>query len=83
MCGALNSLNDTLTSIVGEANTKGGFHNFLLEEVCLVEEEHHGGSVEELVVADAVEQMEALVHAILMETGRATGGNIIREKVFT
>lgn len=58
----------TLTRIVGEANGKRGFLDFVFENVCLVEEEHHGRGVEELVVADTVEQMEALMHAILMET---------------
>lgn len=39
--------------------------DFFLKEVLLVEKEHNGRGREELVVADAVEQVQGLVHAIL------------------
>lgn len=39
--------------------------DLLHEHVLLVEEEHNGGGGEVAVVADAVEQVQAFVHAIL------------------
>lgn len=75
------SLDDkTLTRIVGEANGQGGSLDFVLENVCLVEEEHYGRVVEELVVADTVEQMEALVHTILMETRKSAQHSYDQQK---
>lgn len=53
------------TCILGEANVQRRFCDFLLEDVCLVEEEDDGGAAKELVVGDAIEQVQALMHAVL------------------
>lgn len=53
------------TIILWKTNTEVDFLNFLLEEVLLVEEEDDGGGCKELVVTDAVEQVQRLMHAIL------------------
>lgn len=58
------------TIILWKTNTEVDFLNFLLEEVLLVEEEDDGGGCKELVVTDAVEQVQRLMHAIL---GRKRG----------
>lgn len=55
----------TPTIILWKTNTEVDFLNFLLEEVLLVEEEDDGGGCKELVVTDAVEQVQRLMHAIL------------------
>ena len=39
--------------------------DFLLKQVLLVEEQDDGGLGEPLVVADGVEQLHALMHAVL------------------
>lgn len=54
-----------LTVILWKTDTEVDFLNFFLKEVLLVEKENNGRSREELVVADAVEQMQRLMHAIL------------------
>jgi hypothetical protein len=54
-----------LTVILRKTDTEVDFLNFFLKEVLLVEKENDGRSRKELVVADAVEQMQRLVHAIL------------------
>lgn len=41
------------------------FLDLLFKEILLVEEKHDGGQCKESVVADAVEQMEGLVHTVL------------------
>jgi len=53
------------TCVLGEADGQGAVHDLLLEEVLLVEEEDDGRVREPLVVADAVEQLHALVHPVL------------------
>lgn len=58
------------TIILWKTNTEVDFLNFLLKEVLLVEEEDDGGGCKELVVTDAVEQVQRLMHAIL---GRKRG----------
>lgn len=54
-----------LTIIVWETDTQMNFFDLLLKEILLVKEKHNGGQRKESVVADAVEKMERLVHAIL------------------
>lgn len=41
------------------------FLDLLQEEIFLVEKKHNGSCGEEPVIADAVEEMEALVHSVL------------------
>ena len=53
------------TCIFCEANGEGGSENFLLKEILLVEEEDDGGVTKPLVVADGVEQLQALLHPVL------------------
>ena len=54
-----------LTCVFREADCEGRSEDLLLEEILLVEEEDDGGVPEPLVVADGVEQLQALLHAIL------------------
>ena len=54
-----------LTRVLREAYREGRSEDLLLEQVLLVEEEDDGGVAEPLVVADRVEQLQALLHAIL------------------
>lgn len=42
-----------------------GLLNFLSEDIFLVEEEYNGSCSEVAMVADTVEQVEALVHSVL------------------
>ena len=58
------------TAVVGEAGAERHFADLLLEQILLVEEEDDGGAGEELVVADAVEQVEAFMHAVLYSRER-------------
>ena len=60
---------DALTIIVGEADAQVDLLDLLHEQILLVEEKHNGSRREEPVVADAVEQMEGLVHAVLRTRG--------------
>lgn len=50
-----------------------GLFDLLDEDVFLVEEEYDGGGGEVAVVADAVEQVETLVHSVLGEEREKTG----------
>lgn len=50
------------------------FLDFFLKEVLLVEKEDNGSSSKELVVTNAVEQMQRLMHTILVRGN--TIGNI-------
>lgn len=54
-----------LTVVVREADAEVRLFYLLRENVLLVEEEHDGRGGEVAVVADAVEQVQALVHAVL------------------
>ena len=53
-----------LTFVFGEADGEGTLPDLLGEEVLLVEEEDDGGVDEPLVVADRVEELHALHHAV-------------------
>lgn len=55
----------TLTIIVGEADAEMGLLDLLQENVLLVEEEDNAGGGKVAVVADAVEEVQALMHAVL------------------
>jgi len=55
----------SLTIIVRETDAQVDFLDLLREEIFLVEEKHNGSCGEEPVVADTVEEMETLVHAVL------------------
>ena len=58
-----------LTIIVREADAQVDLLDLLHEQILLVEEKHNGSRRKEPVVADAVEQMEGLVHAVLRTWG--------------
>lgn len=57
----------TLTIILGKANAEVNLLDLLLKEVLLVEKEDDRSSSKELVVTYAVEQVQRLMHAILVE----------------
>lgn len=63
----------TLTIILWKTNAQMDFLDFFPKEVLLVEKEHNGSSRKELVVTYAVEQVQRLMHTILLR------GNTIRE----
>ena len=48
----------TLTIILWKANAEMDFLDFFLKEILLVEKEDNGSGREELVVTDAVEQVQ-------------------------
>lgn len=58
-----------LTIIVREADAQVDLLDLLHEEILLVKEKHDGGCSKEPVVADAVEEMEGLMHAVLRTLG--------------
>jgi hypothetical protein len=63
---AVNSESLYLSSgVFREADGEGRAQDLLLEQVLLVEEEDDGGVAEPLVVADRVEQLQALLHSVL------------------
>lgn len=64
----------TLTIILWKTNTEMDFLDFFLEKIFLVEKEDNGSSRKELVVTYAVEQMQRLMHTILVRGN--TIGNI-------
>ena len=66
----LTNSEPALTIIVREADAQVDLLDLLHEQILLVEEKHNGSRREEPVVADAVEQMEGLVHAVLRTWGR-------------
>ena len=55
----------SLTWVLGEADGQGRFLDLILKQVLLVEEQDDGGVGEPLVVADRIEQLQALLHSIL------------------
>lgn len=61
--GVENKLEFTI--VFRKAHAQVGLFDLLDEDVFLVEEEYNGSSSEVAVVADTVEQVEALVHAVL------------------
>lgn len=52
------------TIVIREADAEVHLLDLFLKEILLVEEEHDGRGSKKPVVADAVEEMEALVHAV-------------------
>ena len=56
-------------SVLREADGERRLLDLLLEQVLLVEEEDDGGVGEPLVVANRVEQLQRLLHAVLVEGG--------------
>lgn len=63
-----------LTVVFREAHAEVGFLDLLHEHVLLVEEEYNGSGGEVAVVADAVEQVQTLVHPVLSEIRRVFWG---------
>lgn len=61
-----------LTIVIGEADAEVCLFDLLGENVLLVEEEHDGCCGEVAMIADAVEQVQALVHSVL-GSGAAVG----------
>ncbi|MGE9502390.1 hypothetical protein ACQP3D_28850, partial [Escherichia coli] len=55
------------TIILRKTNTEVAFLNFLLKEVLLGEDETDGSGRKELVVTDAGDQVQRLMHAILVQ----------------
>lgn len=55
------------TIILREAHAEMSFLDLLEEHILLVEEEYNRGGGKVAVVADAVEQVQTLVHPILKE----------------
>ena len=53
------------TCVLREADGQRRAEDFLLEEIFLVEEEDDGGVAEPFVVADRVEELQALLHPVL------------------
>jgi len=53
------------TCILWETDGQGAVYDLLLKQVFLVEKQNDGGLGEPLVVADAVEELHALVHSVL------------------
>lgn len=56
-----------LTIIVRKTDAQVDLLDLLLEEIFLVEEKHNGSCGEESVIADTVEKVKTLVHAVLGE----------------
>lgn len=42
------------------------FGYFFLKEIFFIEKQHNGGGCKVLVIADTVEQVQALVHSVLL-----------------
>ena len=61
----ISVLGNIVTCIFRETNCKWRLLDLLLKQVLLVEEEDDGGVSEPLVVADGIEQLETLLHAVL------------------
>lgn len=61
------------TVVLGEADGQRALGNLLLEQVLLVEEQDDGRLCEPLVVANGVEQLHTLVHAVLGLDGHKCG----------
>lgn len=57
-----------LTIVIGKTDAEVCLFYLLCENILLVEEEHDGCSGEVAMIADAVKQVQALVHSVL---GRA------------
>lgn len=56
-----------LTGVFRKTDCKGRLADFLLKEILLVQEENDRGIGEPLVVADRVEQLQALLHSVLQK----------------
>lgn len=54
-----------LTIIIRKADAEMSLLDLFLENVCLIEEKNNGSGSKVSVVADVVEQVQTLVHAIL------------------
>jgi len=61
---------DKLTIIFWKTNAQMCFFDLIFKKVFLVQKEHNGGGDEVAMVADAIEEVEAFMHAILSRTHR-------------
>ena len=57
------------TRVLRETDGQGALCDLFFKQVLLVEEEDDGGVCEPLVVADAVEELQGFVHAVLQQSG--------------
>lgn len=62
------------TCVFGEADGERGLLDLLFKYVLLVKEQDDGRVCEPFVVADAVEKLQGLVHAVLQQSGEAGEG---------
>lgn len=62
---------ERLTIILWETHAQMGFLDLLSKHIFLVEEKYDGGGCKVAVIADTVEQVQALMHSILKETCRS------------
>lgn len=72
-CPCCASLETLSTGVLREADGQRALGDLLLEQVLLVEEQDDGRLCEPLVIADGVEQLHALVHAVLGLDGHKCG----------
>lgn len=62
------------TCVLRKADGERGLLDLLFEDVLLVKKQDDGRVREPLVVADAVEELQRFVHAVLQQSGEASEG---------
>lgn len=64
---------DELTFIIGEAHAEVGLLDLFHENIFLIEKKNNGSDGKVSVIANAVEEVQALMHAILKQETDAQG----------